>query len=173
MTANIGEKLDIRVRDAVIADMEAVREIYNHYVRTSTATFDMADEAPTQRLDWFAHHQAEGLPVIVAEVGGKVVGWGSHSYYHSRCAYRTTIEPSIYVHPDFVGKGIGRRLMQSLLTLAEDKGYHVLVGKICSENTTSIQMCKSFGFELVGELREVGCKFDRWLNVTLMQKIIK
>ena len=173
MTAPTGNKLNVAIRDAVAADMEAVRSIYNYYVETSTATFDWEPQSEEQRADWFLQHRRDDLPVIVAEADGRVIGWGSHSNYAERCGYKTTIEPSIYVHHEFIGKGVGRALMEHLITLAGDRQYHVLVGKICSENETSIRLCESFGFERIGELREVGRKFDRWLNVVLVQKLIK
>src|SRR5690348_6782429 len=95
------------LREAAFADLEAVRNIYNHYVTTSTATFDMEDQTIEQRREWFRQHQRENLPVIVAEVDGRVVGWASLSYYHTRCAYRTTVEFSLYLDPKFHRKGIG------------------------------------------------------------------
>lgn len=162
----------LSIRHASESDAEAIRSIYNHYVLNSVFTFDTSEQSLECRLDWLKQHLGEQLPVLVAEVEGEVVGWASLSYYHSRCAYRTTVEFSAYLRPEHHGKGIGKALVQELLALAEAKGYHVIVGLICSENQVSIRMAESLGFEKVGELREVGRKFDRWLNVTFVEKIL-
>lgn len=164
--------LSISVRAAKAGDVEAMRSIYNHYVINSVVTFDRSEQTYEARLEWLEHHDREGLPVLVAEEDGRVIGWASLSYYHSRCAYRSTVEFSAYLDPNVVGKGVGRALMNELMAQAERKGYHCVVGLICSENKVSLQMASSLGFEVVGELKEVGRKFDRWLNVTFVQKIL-
>lgn len=163
----------VTIRAAAERDLDAIREIYNHWVLNSVATFDMAEQPAKERLDWFSHHASEKLPVLVAEVKGRVVGWGSLSYYHSRCAYKQTVEPSVYVHPDFTRVGIGKTLVESLLIAAKENGYHTVVALICSENINSIRLFGDFGFKEIGTLKEVGRKFDRWLDVTLMQKALR
>jgi phosphinothricin acetyltransferase len=170
LSADIASKISIRA--ACQADADAIRHIYNYYVETSTSTFDTEAQPLEARQEWLDHHLKEGLPVMVAELSGQVVGWASLSYYHSRCAYRSSIEPSVYVHHEYLGKGIGRTLLTQLISQAQKNGYHCLVGLICSENTSSLQLLGSLGFETVGELKEVGQKFNRWLNVTLMQKML-
>lgn len=162
----------VKVRAASDADIESILSIYNHYVLNSTVTFDTAEQSFEERLKWLKHHQQEGLPVIVAEENDQIIGWGSLSYYHARCAYRTTVEFSIYLAPQSCGKGVGRMLLAELIELSRSKGYHCIVGLICSENDISIRLSHSFGFNSVGELKEVGRKFDRWLDVTFVQKIL-
>lgn len=159
-----------RIRKAEPQDLGAIRRIYNHYVLSSTATFDTVEQTEKQRQEWYQDHLSSGLPMLVADNEGEVIGWGSLSFYHARCAYKDTVEPSLYVAPDHLGQGVGKRLFQDLLASARQSSYHCVVGLICSENVASLKLVQSFGFRLVGNLQEVGRKFDRWLDVTIVQK---
>src|SRR5271155_3621114 len=109
------------IRPANERDLPAILEIYNHYVKTSTATFDTTEQTAEQRKQWFEDHVKAGLPVFVAEEDGVVVGWQSLSYYHSRCAYRQTVESSTYVAPNAQHKGIGRRLLETAIAAAQEQ----------------------------------------------------
>lgn len=162
--------MTLTIRAAVKDDLAAVSRIYNHYVTISTATFATEEESENERREWFERHRSGGYPVIVGMVDGEVVGWASLSQYHTRCAYRQTAEPSVYVSHEYLRHGFGRLLVEHLLNLASDGQFHSLVALICSENVQSLNLIRSFGFEEVGVLKEVGRKFDRWLDVTLMQK---
>lgn len=163
----------IKIRDAQPSDLAEISNIYNYFVSRSTATFAMNEETLAERQQWFAQHQGEGLPVIVAaDENGKVLGWASLSFYHERCGYRQTVEPSLYVHHEFHSKGLGKTLTTELMNLAHKGDFHCMVALVCSENETSIKVLKSFGFEEKGVLREVGRKFDRWLDVTMLQKML-
>lgn len=166
------EGIALKVRRASPADCARISEIYNYYVLNSTCTFAVEPEPLEERVQWFDEHEREGLPVIVAEADGKVAGWGSLSYYHRRCAYRLTLEPSVYVDHQYVRRGLGRALTQHLIDLARERGDHVLVGLACSENAGSIAMTEASGFQKIGVLREVGRKFDRWLDVTILQMVL-
>lgn len=160
----------VTVRRAAENDLSEIRRIYNHYVVNSTATFDTDEEDEEQRRKWWEDHVSNGLPVLVAECEGKVVGWGSWSFYHTRCAYRQTVEPSLYIAHEYLGRGLGRKLMEALIAAARESGYHTAVVLICSENTASVKLVREFGFELVGTLKEVGRKHNRWLDVTIFQR---
>lgn len=160
------------IRGAEERDVARISEIYNQSVLRSTATFDLVEEKIEARLRWFQEHQAEALPVFVIEKDSSVIGWASLSYYHSRCAYRQTVEPSIYVDASYRKHGYGKQLMNRLMTAAAEKGYHAIVALICSENEASIKLAQDYGFEIVGRLKEVGYKFDRWLDVSLLQKVL-
>lgn len=163
---------DVIVRKAVETDLSAIRQIYNHYVANSTATFDTDQQTEEQRSQWWEDHVANGLPVLVTELEGAVVGWASWSFYHTRCAYRQTVEPSLYIAKEHLGGRLGRKLMEALMNTAEERGYHSAVVLVCSENTASIRLLGEFNFQLVGTLKEVGRKFERWLDVTIVQKIL-
>ncbi|HEY9732954.1 MAG TPA: N-acetyltransferase family protein [Drouetiella sp.] len=162
----------VAIRPAVEPDIAAIRDIYNYFVTNSTATFATAEETLEERRAWFVAHDTNNLPIIVAEYDGRVVGWASLSFYHQRCAYRQTVEISFYIDKEFVGRGIGRQLTESLIESAREHDFHCLVSLVCSENDASIALLKKFDFQTVGVLKEVGKKFDRWLDVTLMQKML-
>lgn len=162
---------ETRIRSASADDAEAIAEIYNHYVEYSTATFDTEPKTPDERSGWLAG-RSEDHPVVVAERGERVVGWGSLSRWASRCAWEHTVELSIYVHEAHRGTGIGSALMDDLLGRAAELGHHAVIGQVVAENTSSIALSAKHGFERVGTLREVGRKFDRWLDLVLMERIV-
>ena len=160
------------IRPALDSDAESINLIYNHYVRTSTATFDTEEKTLGDRQAWLAAH-GDAYPVIVAEREGTVIGWGSLSKWGTRCAYRHTVEISAYVAPDATGAGLGPAISEALIAEARRIGHHVLVSQIVSENEPSLKMTARLGFEQVGVLHEVGRKFDRWLDLVFMEFIVR
>lgn len=163
----------VKIRDAHAGDLAEISQIYNYFVSRSTATFAMQEETLAERQQWFEQHQKAGLPVLVATgEDGRILAWASLSFYHERCGYRQTVEPSLYVHHEFHSKGLGRKMTTDLMNRAEEGDFHCMVALVCSENETSIKVLRSFGFEEKGVLRQVGRKFDRWLDVTMLQKML-
>jgi L-amino acid N-acyltransferase len=162
---------ELEIRTAEERDLEAIRKIYNYWVLNSVASFDTVEQGPEERFEWFGRHKEAGLPVIVAERKGEIVGWASLSGFHTRCAYSQTVEPSVYVAKDNLERGVGRSLLAELLSRAEQNGYHTVVALICSENIASISLFAALGFKEVGRLEQVGRKFGRWLDVTYMQRL--
>ena len=162
----------MQIRSAQLADCQAISSIYNYYVETSTATFAVEAETVAEREAWFNQHQQGGLPMLVGCLGEQVVAFASLSFYHQRCAYRQTVEASIYVDHNFLSCGYGRLLMKEIMDEAEKASYHAVLGLICSENTASIKLMLDFGFFEAGCLKEVGKKYDRWLDVTILEKIL-
>jgi L-amino acid N-acyltransferase len=161
----------IRVRLATEADLPAVRDIYNFYVRTSTCTFQLEPDTEAERLAWF-RNRSEKHPVTVAEVGGEVAGWGSLSLWKERAAYDRTVEASVYVREDRQRQGIGRALLDDLVERARALGHHVVIGGACTEHPGSIALQEAAGFVRVGCLREVGYKFGRLLDVVYLQRVL-
>ncbi len=159
------------VRRASDGDAEAIAEIYNHYILGSTATFHTEPVTAEERRSWMATHD-QRHPVLVAEIAGRVVAWGSLTRWSERPAYAPTVEVSTYVQPEFRGRGLGRLLMEVLVEEARLAGHHVLIGQIVAENEASISLARRMGFEQVGVLREVGYKFDRRLDVVFMERIL-
>jgi L-amino acid N-acyltransferase YncA len=155
------------IRDASDEDLPAIVKIYNHYVETSTATFDEEPQSLDQRREWFRRHGCS-YPVLVAELNGVVVGWAAISPFSDRPAYRLTVEDSVYVHSEFTGRGVGSQLMQALISRAQALNYHCIVARIAEENEGSVRLHERFGFRKVGTMEEVGYKFGHWLNVTIM-----
>ena len=162
---------DPHIRLAVPDDAPAIAAIYNHYVRESTATFDTEEKTAEDRVAWLATHGPDH-PVIVAEQDGHVVGWGSLSPWGTRCAYRHTCEISVYIAPDATRAGLGPALSLDLIQRARSLGHHVLVSQIVHENEPSLKMSARLGFTHAGTLVEVGRKFDRWLDVVLMEMVL-
>jgi phosphinothricin acetyltransferase len=160
------------VREATTADQRAILDIYNDAVLHSTATFDLEVRSWKQQRQWFAEHRSP-YQVLVAALGDTVAGWGSVSRFRTRPAYRFTAEDSIYVHEHFRGRGIATALLDALIETARERGFHSVMALIDGDNTVSIHLHERFGFREVGTFREVGFKFDRWLDVVHMQKMLE
>lgn len=159
------------LRLATKADAPAITELLNHYVGGSTNTFIMEPQTIEQRLAWF-DERSESHPAIVAEVDGAFAGWGALSLHNPRGGYRHTADVSVYVRPDLHRRGIGRALVAELIARARSGGHHTLIAQCCTESAASIALHESLGFARVGELRQVGRKFDRWLDITLLQLML-
>jgi L-amino acid N-acyltransferase YncA len=162
---------DTLIRPATDADAGAIADIYNHYIRSSTSTFDTEEKSVADRVAWLAEHSA-AYPVLVAERAGDVVAWGSLSKWGTRCAYQHTVEISVYVRQDSTRSGVGPEMTDALVAVARRIGHHAIVSQITSENEPSLKMAGRLGFRNVGTLREVGRKFGRWLDVVLMELVI-
>lgn len=156
------------VRPATVADLSAINDIYNHYVRHSTCTYQEEPEPLLGRQRWFAHHGAQH-PVTVAQIDGQIVGWGSLSAYHPRSAYRLTVENSIYVHHQYHRRGIGSSLLEDLIVRARTLGHRAIIAGIDADQAPSIALHAKWGFRKVGCLEQVGFKFGRWLDVIYME----
>jgi phosphinothricin acetyltransferase len=159
------------IRDAVGDDLDAINAIYNHYVLHSTATYQTEPETADGRRAWFAGHGSRH-PVTVSVVEGQVVGWGSLSRFHRRSAYQNTVENSVYVRHDMHRRGIGRALLADLIRRAEALGHHTIIAGIDAEQAPSIALHAAMGFVQVARLSQVGNKFDRWLDVIYMQRMV-
>ena len=159
------------IRSATRADVEAIRAILNYYIEHSTVIFILKPHTLEERLAWFDAHSQEH-PVTVVEVDGAVVGWGALSAFRPQAAYARTAELSMYLHHDFLGRGLGRAILDDLLVRARAAGHHVLLGVCCSDAVSSIGLLESAGFSRVGHFREVGRKFDRWLDVVFLQLVL-
>ena len=162
----------VTLRPAVMADCPAISDIYHHYVLHDTCTYQETPDPIEDREKWFNDHGPRH-PVIVAEAGGRVVGWASLSPYHPRTAYRFTVEDSVYLHPDWRRRGIGRLLLRELIDRARALGYRAIIAVISSEQTGSIKIHEKFGFVEVGRFKGIGFKFSRWLDVVYLQLDLK
>ena len=162
---------DCSIRLATRADAGDINGIQNHYVVHSTATFLTDPLTLEQRLAWL-ENRSQAHPVVVAQADGLVAGWGSLEVFRARPAYRHTAEFSIYVHHERHRRGIGRAILADLLTRARALGHHALVGGCCSESTAIIALLEASGFSRVAHFREVGRKFDRWLDVVFLQRLL-
>lgn len=161
----------VAVRDATPDDASDLARIYNHYIATSTVTFDTEPKTPEERAEWIASH-GPAHPVLVGVIDGAVVGFGALSPWANRPAWGRTVEVSSYVAEERRRQGVGAALMDALVDRATEAGHHALIGQIVSENEPSISLARRMGFEQVGTLREVGNKFGRWLDVVYMERIL-
>jgi L-amino acid N-acyltransferase YncA len=157
------------LRRATADDLARINEIYNHFVLTSTCTYQEEPETIDARRAWFAAHGPQ-YPVTVAVAGDLVVGWGSLSRFHARSAYRYTVENSVYVDHAWHRQGIGSTILRDLISRARLIGYQTIVAGIDASQEGSIALHTRYGFEPAGRLREVGYKFGRWLDVLYVQK---
>jgi phosphinothricin acetyltransferase len=171
MGRKVANSLPIHVRHAADSDLPVIRDIYNYYVLTSTCTFQVEPDTEAERLEWFQEH-GDRYPVLVAEVDGEVVGWGSLSPWNKRAAYARSVEASVYVRSDHQRRGVGRALLVTIIDRAQALGHHVLIGGACTEQAGSIALQESLGFERVACFRQVGYKFGRWLDVAYFQIVL-
>jgi L-amino acid N-acyltransferase YncA len=163
------------VRDAAAGDMHAVREIYNALIPTTTIAWTEERETVRSRMTWFRAQQRAGNPVLVVEQSGVVVGFASYAAFRGEGrwpGYRHTVEHTIHVSQDHWGRGLGRQLLQALTERARAADVHVMVAAVDAENDESITFHERVGFSVVGRMPEVGRKFDRWLDLVLMQRIL-
>ncbi len=158
------------LRTATADDMPALADIYNEAVAHSVATFDVEPQPP----ELFAERVASTRPgdhVVVAEERGRVVGMAYAATYRPRPAYDGTRETSVYLAPGARGRGLGRALYDELLARVDADGIHVCLAVIAQPNAASEALHAAVGFERVGTLREVGRKFDRWVDTTWWQRV--
>lgn len=162
---------DLTLRPATRADQAAIAEIYNHYVLHSTCTFATEPEDPAYWETWFKEHVGV-YPAIVAVRGGEVLGWGSLSRWNARYAYRFSAEDTVYVADPRRGQGIGRAILEELIGLARQHGHRSILAQIAADQPASEALHQRLGFRLAGCLKEVGYKFDRWIDVRIWQLIL-
>ena len=162
----------MHIRDAVEADVPAILAIYNDVIATSTAVYREEPVTLEERLAWVRGRQAQGYPVLVAADASGVVGFIScGEFRHSPC-YLYSVEHSLHVRADQRRRGVGRALIEALIPRASALGKHVLIGGVDAENTASLRLHESLGFEEVARFREVGRKFGRWLDLVFLQRYI-
>ena len=162
----------MEIRPARADDAEAMRAIYNVEVETSTVTFDLVPRSLADQRAWLAARSGAHV-ALVADEGGEVIGFGSLSPYRDRPAYSTSVEDSVYVHRDHQGRGVGRALLSGLLDTAQQSGFHAVFARIVGGHDASIALHAGLGFELVGTEREVGRKFGKWLDVVVMERLLR
>jgi L-amino acid N-acyltransferase len=165
--------MTIRICPAQPSDIPAILDIYNEAVLNSTASYDYEPNTLQQRTQWYEQHQTHGFPVLVAlDDENTVVGWGSLSKFRDKIGYQYSVEHSVYVEASHRGQGIGKLLLQNLIDEARRLGKHALIGGVDQSNAASIKLHESLGFEQVAHFKQVGYKFDRWLDLVFLQKIL-
>lgn len=159
------------IRPSRDEDLDAITRIYGHHVLNGTGTFETTPPTLAEMTARRADVLGKGLPWLVAEDGGQVVGYAYGNWFKPRPAYRFSVEDSIYMDPAAHRKGLGRALLAELLGALERVGTRKVMAVIGdSANAGSIGVHKALGFEPVGVVQSCGWKFDRWLDIVLMQK---
>jgi phosphinothricin acetyltransferase len=160
------------IRDVLPVDAAEISEIYNHYIANTIITF----EEDTVTEDIIGERMKEvkclQLPWFVAEQDGNILGYCYAGKWKDRSAFRHATEVTVYLHPNHVGKGIGVELYRNLLQTLKSQGIHVAIGGIALPNEASIKLHERMGFLKVAQLKEVGFKFNRWIDVEYWQRIL-
>jgi len=164
--------MPIPVRPAEDGDLPAILAITNDAIANTTAVWSLTPATLDARRAWLEERRTKGYPVLVADDGGGALGFASFGDFRPWEGYRHSVENSIYIDAKHRGRGLGRLLLGALLEEAARQGKHVMVAGIEAENTASIRLHAAFGFEETGRLHQVGRKFDRWLDLVFMQRLL-
>lgn len=162
---------EILIRVATAADAEAVCTIYNQGIEERIATLETELRSPDERRQWMAARGSRH-PVIVAELDGSVLGWASLNPFNPRCAYDHVADLSVYVERGWRGKGVGRLLLDRLVDLARQLGYHKMVLAAFPSNRAGMALYERVGFGTVGVYREQGQLDGKWVDVIIMEKLL-
>ena len=163
--------MQITIRPATDADLPAILDITNEQVLTSTAVFDLEPRTIEQQREWAKQFQGPYV-LLVADEGGEVAAWGCLHPYGGKPGYRFTTENSVYIRQDRRRQGLGRMMLEALVEAAKSGGLHAMIARITTDNTASIALHESLGFREIGREREVGYKFERWLDVAVLQLVL-
>lgn len=160
------------IRSARPADAARVAEIYNHYVLGTTITFE-EEVVPTAAMAGrLAEVESAALPWLVAEEDGVVAGYAHASKWKGRCAYRFSVETTIYLDPSRVHRGLGTRLYEALIAELPSRNLHAAMGGVALPNAASVALHEKLGFRKVAHFSEVGFKFGRWIDVAYWQRLL-
>jgi phosphinothricin acetyltransferase len=162
----------MQIRDAEEGDLPGLLDIYNDVIATSTAIYSYVPVTLEDRAQWWRARREQGYPVLVAVDDSGVVGFSTFGDFRAWPGYRFTVEHSVHVRADRRGQGVGKELVQALFPRAATLGKHVMIAGVDAANAASIRFHERLGFERAGLLREVGHKFDRWLDLVFLQRWI-
>jgi L-amino acid N-acyltransferase len=159
----------MQIRDAVQADLEQITAIYNEVLTNSTAIYSDRPATVEERVSWWRGRVSQGFPVLVAADGPRVAGFATFADFRAWPGYRFTVEGTVHIHSGTRGQCVGTNLLRAILAQAHALGKHVMIAGVDSENAASLRFLERFGFKRVGQLHEVGYKFDRFLDLVFLQ----
>jgi phosphinothricin acetyltransferase len=160
---------DIPISAASSSDIAEITEIYNQVILSSTAVFSDLPVTVEDRLEWLESRRARGFPILVARDAGRTVAFASYGDFRAWPGYRTTVEHTVHVAESHRRRGIGKRLVEALIEHAGNAGLHVMVAGVDADNRASLELHEGLGFERVAQLHQVARKFDRWIDLVLLQ----
>lgn len=167
------EHKEVQVRPGVEADLTALTDLYNHYVRETPATFDTEVFTPEERRRWLLSYPEDGphrLMVATDIDSQRILGYATAGTFRAKPAYGTTVEVTVYLAPDAGGRGIGTLLYEALFEALAGEDVHRALAGIVPPNEASVRLHERFGFRYVGTYREVGRKFGRYWDVAWYEK---
>ena len=162
----------IRIRKAIESDLPQLLIIYNEIILNTTAVYDYEPHSMEMRRQWFHAKKEQGFPVFVAKDGERILGFSSIGPFRAWAAYKYSVENSVYVAANARGQGVGKLLLAPLIDAARKLRLHTIIAGIDATNETSLRLHKSFGFEEVAYFKQVGWKFERWLDLKFLQLIV-
>lgn len=154
------------------SDASQISAIYNHYVKETIITFEeelVSLEEMASRINGVV---SSLLPWLVWEIDGQIVGYAYATPWKARSAYRFSVESTVYLDAKYIGTGIGTKLYQALISDLRDAGVHCVIGGIALPNAASVKLHERLGFSKIGHFKEVGLKFDRWIDVGYWELIL-
>jgi L-amino acid N-acyltransferase len=160
------------IRPANFNDLPAITEIYKDVILNTTAVCAYEPYTLENRQAWYEDRVNHGFPVFVAECSHQVIGFSTYGTFRAAPAYLHSVENTIHVHPEFRGQGVGQRLMPPIIEAAKKQKMHTMIAGIDADNTGSIKFHQKFGFVQVAHFKEVGYKFNRWLDLVFMQLML-
>jgi L-amino acid N-acyltransferase len=161
------------IREAEHKDLPAILDIMNDAIIKTTSIYDYKIRDIEFAENWFHKKQADHMPVLVGEINNETVAFGSYGIFRPWEAYKFSVEHSIYVRHDLRGQGIGKQLLVALIERAKKEGYHTMIAGIDAANEKSIAFHQRLGFVEAGKFKQVGYKFDQWLDLVFMQLMLK
>ncbi|SDK01693.1 phosphinothricin acetyltransferase [Catalinimonas alkaloidigena] len=165
--------MEVSLRAAAAEDLPNIVEIINDAILHTSAVYDYHPRSLETQHAWWLKKQADGMPVVVADHERRAIGFGTYGIFRPWDAYRFSVEHSLYVADSFRGQGVGKLLLGRLIALATAQGFHTMIAGIDGSNAGSYALHRKFGFEEIGRFREIGYKFDRWLDLIFMQRFLQ
>lgn len=165
--------MNVTIRNCESADLTAVLEITNYAILKTTAIYDDDARTMDELKIWYSEKQEKGFPILVAVKDSTVIGFGTYGAFRQKYGSRFTVEHSVYVNPSENGKGIGSMLLSELIAKAKSQNMRTMIAAIDASNEASVAFHRKFGFSEIGVCHEAGYKFNQWLDLLLMELLLK
>ncbi len=165
--------MSIIIQQATVENLPKILEIVNDAIANTTSNYNYEPQTIEDQTKWFNDKSKKNFPVFVAMLNNIVIGFASYGTFREKIGYQHTVEHSVYIDANYRGKGVGKILLQTLIDYAKTQNLHTMIGCIDASNNESIAFHEKFGFTISGTIKEVAYKFDRWLDLVIMQLKLK